>query len=81
MDEPIATARQPAEPVQAAPRPVLPVLSYEKPAIYRYKSDLPPPGLAAEVFWSACYFAGVLLGLVYRPRAADRLYTRKTVKR
>jgi hypothetical protein len=81
MHEPIATTPQPVEPVPAAPRPVLPVLSYEKPGIYRYKSDLPPPGLAAEVFWAACYCAGWLLGLIYRPRPAPRLYTSKPLKR
>ena len=81
MDEPIATTSQPVEPVHATPRPVLPVLSYEKPAIYRYKSDLPPPGLAAEVFCAACYCAGWLLGLLYRPRLAPRPYTSKPLKR
>ena len=70
----------PAEPIVpgqvGAPQPVLPVLSYEKPLVYRYRSDLPPPGLAAKAFWKACFVAGKLLGMVYRPRPAPRLYRR-----
>jgi hypothetical protein len=60
-----------------APKPVLPVLSYEKPLLYRYKSDLPPPTWGDRVFWRVCYYAGKLVGLVYRPRPAPRLYTPK----
>jgi hypothetical protein len=65
------------DPSPPAPRPVLPVLSYEKPLVYRYRSDLPPPGPGAKVFWKGCFLAGKLLGLVYRPRAAPRLYSRE----
>jgi hypothetical protein len=60
-----------------APRPVLPVLSYEKPLVYRYQSDLPPPTRGDRLFWRCCYYAGKLLGLVYRPRPRPRLYTPK----
>jgi hypothetical protein len=51
------------------------VLHYEKPVVYRCKSDLPPPGLAVKAFWLECYWSGRLLGLVYKPRPAPRLYT------
>jgi len=57
--------------------PVLPVLSYEKPLVYRYESDLPPPTRGDWLFWRCCYWAGKLLGLVYRPRPTPRLYTPK----
>jgi hypothetical protein len=60
-----------------APKPVLPVLSYEKPLVYRYRSDLPPPTWGDRLFWRCCYWAGKLVGLVYRPRRAPRLYTPK----
>ena len=60
----------------AAPRPALPVLSYEKPLVYRYRSDLPPPGVAVKMFWKGCFLAGKLVGFVYRPRPTPRLYTR-----
>ena len=70
----------PGEPLfpepEGALQPVLPVLSYEKPLVYRYKSDLPPPGFVAKGFWKGCFLAGKLLGLVYRPRPAPRLYRR-----
>ena len=59
-----------------APRPVLPVLAYEKPLVYRYKSDLPPPGLRAKVFWKGCFVAGWAVGLVYRPRRPRQLFSR-----
>ena len=59
------------------PVPVLPVLNYEKPALYRYKSDLPPPGVGLKLFWAGCYRAGRLLGKFYKPRPAPRLYTPK----
>ena len=59
------------------PIPMLPVLSYEKPLIYRYQSDLPPPTRGDRVFWRCCYWAGKLVGLVYRPRPKPRLYTPK----
>ena len=70
----------PGDPVipgpEVAPQPVLPVLSYEKPLVYRYRSDLPPAGPVAKVFWKGCFLAGKLLGLVYRPRPAPNLYHR-----
>jgi len=53
----------------------VPVLEYEKPAEYRYRSDLPPPGWVAKVFWRLCYESGRLLGQIYKPRPAPRLYT------
>ena len=59
-----------------APRPAPPVLAYEKPLVYRYKSNLPPPGMGTRVFWKCCFFAGRLLSLVYRPRPARRLFAR-----
>ena len=60
MSEP---AQAPANPdVPPAPMPVLPVLSYEKPLLYRYKSDLPPPTWGDRLFWRCCYYAGKLLG-------------------
>ena len=71
---------QPINSQQAgSPAPVraLPVLSYEKPLVYRYESDLPPPGVGVKLFWAACYRAGRLLGKVYKPRPAPRLYTPK----
>ena len=61
--------------------PVLPVLSYEKPAEYRYKSDLPPPTFGDHVFWRCCYYAGKALGLVYRPRPQRQLYIRDAKSR
>ena len=54
-----------APPTDHAPRRVL---SYEKPLVYRYKSDLPPPGMWVKILWRCCYGAGKLVGLVYRPR-------------
>lgn len=68
-----------------APRPVIPVepvaapapiLTYEKPFLYRYKSNLPPPGPLAKTFWRACFAAGRLFGKLYSPRPEPRLYTR-----
>ena len=67
---------QPNANAAPAPRPVLPVLPYEKPLVYRYKSELPPPGLVAKGFWVCCYFAGWAVGLVYRPRRPRQLYIR-----
>ena len=56
----------PIGPIGSAPP--RPVLSYEKPLIYRYKSDLPPPGMWVKILWRCCYGAGKVVGLVYRPR-------------
>lgn len=67
LNEPASTS--------AAPAPV-PVLSYEKPLVYRYKSNLPPPGMAARAFWKCCYWAGKALGVVYRPRRPRQPYIR-----
>jgi hypothetical protein len=55
--------------------PNLPVLSYEKPFLYRYKSDLPRPGPVAKAFWVLCFSAGALFGKFYRPRPVPRLYS------
>ena len=79
MSEPVQPPANPDVPPAPAPAPmpVLPVLSYEKPLLYRYKSDLPPPTLSDRIFWRCCYYAGKLLGLVYHPRPAPRLYTPK----
>ena len=73
MEQPLR-ADAPAD----APRPPapVPVLTYEKPVEYRYRSDLPPPGKVAKAFWKGCFYAGKLLGLVYRPRPEPRLYRR-----
>ena len=74
MDRPDVPARPvlPVEPLADT----APVLSYEKPFLYRYQSDLPPPGPVAKRFWRACFAAGTLFGKFYRPRPAPRLYTR-----
>ncbi len=61
----------PAAPLADAPA----VLSYEKPFLYRYRSDLPPPGPVAKAFWWGCFAAGRVFGRFYRPRPAPRLYT------
>jgi hypothetical protein len=65
---------RPVIPVQVLPA-AAPVLSYEKPFLYRYKSNLPPPGVVAKTFWRACFAAGRLFGKLYRPRPEPRLYT------
>ena len=72
MPEPVPTAA----PTDATPPAAVRVLSYEKPLVYRYRSDLPPPGVVAKVFWKGCFVAGKLVGLVYRSRPAPRLYRR-----
>ena len=76
-DEPTPPVPLPSlgEAAGSAPVPVLPVLNYEKPLVYRYQSNLPPPGPLATAFWRCCFYAGKLLGLVYRPRPSPRLYT------
>jgi hypothetical protein len=75
MDRPDDDAR-PVLPVEPLPVPA-PVLSYEKPFLYRHKSNLPPPGPVARSFWRACFAAGRLFGKLYRPRPAPRLYTHR----
>ena len=65
-------ATEPDAPSSRAP---LPVLSYEKPLVDRYKSDLPPPGALAKAFWFICFWSGRALGLIYKPRPAPRLFT------
>jgi hypothetical protein len=75
MSEPSHAEAQPDAP--SAPTPALPVLSYEKPLVYRYQSDLPPPTRGDRLFWRCWYWAGKLVGLVYRPRPKPRLYTPK----
>ena len=52
------------------------MLAYEKPLVYRYQSNLPPPGLLAKVFWKCCFFAGCAARLVYRPRRPRQLFIR-----
>jgi hypothetical protein len=83
-DKPRVPDSSPALSPQAAappvPVPALPVLSYEKPAIYRYKSDLSPPGVGLKLFWAGCFRTGRLFGLIYKPRPAPRLYTPKDGK-